>query len=178
MGQLQIVQVSVVTKQNSIYSIHLRSGELQPQVPTSNMHTCTSPDLMRHVFTHCPSIHSPSGITGPPTATVPLVFTCPELTSPTNRTLIAYNAGSSHNRPVGTVATYSCATGYTLNEGSTRTCQSGGTWSGSAPTCVGEYACFQCIIQNLQVMYLLPQSPVGPLPPSPMAFLVHRPVQW
>ena len=36
---------------------------------------------------------------------------------------------------VGSVVTYSCDIGYTLNGGSTRTCQSDGTWSGSAPTC-------------------------------------------
>ena len=39
---------------------------------------------------------------------------------------------------VGSVATRICDTGYTLNGGSTRTCQSDGTWSGSASTCEGE----------------------------------------
>ena len=37
---------------------------------------------------------------------------------------------------VGSVATHSCDTSYTLNGGSTRTCQSDGTWSGSAPNCL------------------------------------------
>ena len=39
----------------------------------------------------------------------------------------------------GSVATHSCDTGYTLNRGSTscRTCQSDGTWSGSALACEG-----------------------------------------
>ena len=35
------------------------------------------------------------------------------------------------------VATHSCDPGYTLNGGSTRTCQSGGTWKGSALACKG-----------------------------------------
>ena len=39
---------------------------------------------------------------------------------------------------LGSVANHSCDTGYTLNGGSTRTCQSGGTWSGSNSTCEGE----------------------------------------
>ncbi|XP_064386665.1 sushi, von Willebrand factor type A, EGF and pentraxin domain-containing protein 1-like [Halichondria panicea] len=39
------------------------------------------------------------------------------------------------NRPVNTVATYTCDTGYTLNGVSTRTCGSDGVWSGSDPTC-------------------------------------------
>ena len=38
---------------------------------------------------------------------------------------------------VGSVATHSCDTFNTLNGGSTRTCQSDGIWSGSAPTCEG-----------------------------------------
>ena len=34
-------------------------------------------------------------------------------------------------------ATYSCDTGYNLVGNSTRTCQAGGVWSGSEPTCQG-----------------------------------------
>ncbi len=40
---------------------------------------------------------------------------------------------------VGTVATYTCNTGYTLNGDTTRVCVSGGNWNGSAPTCEGEF---------------------------------------
>ena len=36
------------------------------------------------------------------------------------------------------IATHSCDTGYALNGGSTRTCESYGTWSGSFSTCEGE----------------------------------------
>ncbi|XP_064388562.1 E-selectin-like isoform X3 [Halichondria panicea] len=44
--------------------------------------------------------------------------------------------GTASQRPVDTVATYTCDTGYTLNGGNTtRTCGSDGVWSGSAPTC-------------------------------------------
>ncbi len=67
---------------------------------------------------------------------------CSDLPSPTNGD-INYGGGdgSTGSRPVDTVATYTCNTGYTLNGGSTRTCESGGSggvWSGSAPVCERE----------------------------------------
>ena len=65
---------------------------------------------------------------------VPIVITCTDLPSLTNGT-INYGAGSTNSIPVDTVATYTCNPGYTLNGGSTRTCESDGVWSGSAPTC-------------------------------------------
>ena len=46
---------------------------------------------------------------------------------------------------VGSVATFSCDLGYILNEGSTRTCQSAGSWSESAPTCEGEVLVTWCV---------------------------------
>ncbi len=65
--------------------------------------------------------------------------TCPDLTVPAN-VLISYIMGTTSLRPVNTVATYTCITGYTLNGGSTtRTCGSDGVWSGSPPTCQGEW---------------------------------------
>ena len=51
---------------------------------------------------------------------------------------IVYDMETKDNRPVNTVATYTCNTGYTLNGSSTtRTCGSDGVWSGSDPTCEG-----------------------------------------
>ncbi len=50
---------------------------------------------------------------------------------------ITYDIDTINNRPVDTVATYTCDTGYTLNGGSTRTCGSDGVWSGSSPKCEG-----------------------------------------
>ena len=40
----------------------------------------------------------------------------------------------------GSEASYSCNTGYILNGTATRTCEVGGNWNGSVPTCdiVGE----------------------------------------
>ncbi len=58
------------------------------------------------------------------------VVTCPALSDPTNGMVDV----PSNN--FGSIATYACGTGYTLNGGSTtRTCGSDGMWSDSDPTC-------------------------------------------
>ncbi len=66
---------------------------------------------------------------------VPIVITCSDLPSLANRD-IDYGGGSPGSRPVNTVATYTCVTGYTLSGGTTtRTCGSDGMWSGFVPIC-------------------------------------------
>ena len=57
---------------------------------------------------------------------------CGSLTDPANGQ-VNHTAGTTF----GQTATYSCNTGYNLVGDSTRTCQSEGEWSGSAPTCQG-----------------------------------------
>ena len=75
-----------------------------------------------------------------------------------------YSSGSSTMRPVGTVATHSCDSGFgfTPNVGNTqRTCQSNGLWSGSSPICesrqsfttIHSYGFGGCIICSL-IQYL------------------------
>ena len=64
---------------------------------------------------------------------------CPVLPTPANG-MITYSSESSTVRPVGTVATYICNTGFVLalNSGTERrTCQSNRLWIGSPPTCAG-----------------------------------------
>ena len=65
---------------------------------------------------------------------------CMSLPSLTNG-VISY---SNMTLGLNTVATYTCNTGYTLTGGTltggtTRFCVSGGIWSGSPPTCQGEF---------------------------------------
>ena len=55
---------------------------------------------------------------------------------------IAYDMETIDDRPVDTVATYTCNTGYTLIGDSTRTCGSDELWSGSDPTCEGWWKTF------------------------------------
>ncbi len=79
--------------------------------------------------------------------------TCPDLTAPNNGT-ISYNMGTTSLRPVNTVATYSCVTGYTLNGGTIRICGSDGVWSAFAPVCYRKwnelvYCLFvECVISH------------------------------
>ena len=72
--------------------------------------------------------------TTPYTVNTGPITTCLDLTVQANG-MISYNIGTASQRPVGTVATYTCDTGYTLIGGTTRTCVNGGVWSGSVPTC-------------------------------------------
>ncbi len=59
---------------------------------------------------------------------------CPTLPPP-------LNGGVSAS---GGTATYTCNTGYTLSGLSTRTCQTNGAWSGTAPTCSATAVDLQC----------------------------------
>ena len=89
--------------------------------PTCQCEFCNS-------YTVCISCIDIGLTTAPP-------ITCSDLINPTNGT-IGYDMGTASSRPVYTVATYTCGTGYTLNGGSTtRVCVSGGKWDGAAPHC-------------------------------------------
>ena len=59
---------------------------------------------------------------------------CGTLSNPANGQ-VSHTAGTTY----GQTATYSCNTGYDLMGNSPRTCQSTRSWSGSAPTCQGNY---------------------------------------
>ncbi|XP_064386146.1 uncharacterized protein LOC135334769 isoform X3 [Halichondria panicea] len=65
-------------------------------------------------------------------------LTCEDLARPANSGIF-YNGGTSNLRPPGTVATYTCVTGYrivgTTSATITRSCLTNGGWSGSDPTC-------------------------------------------
>ena len=54
---------------------------------------------------------------------------CPTLPNPTNGRVTQQG-----NEP-GDRATYTCNSGYELDDGSTRICQTNGRWSGETPTC-------------------------------------------
>ena len=59
---------------------------------------------------------------------------CPNLRNPSNGQVTL-----SGNR-LGSVATYSCNSGFSLEGVSRRTCQMDGRWSDSEPSCVGEFS--------------------------------------
>ena len=59
---------------------------------------------------------------------------CLDLVDPDNGR-VNYETQEGSTTTQESLATYICNTGYQLNGTSSRTCQSDGTWSGSAPTC-------------------------------------------
>ena len=76
---------------------------------------------------------------------------CPDL--PLTNGVIMYSAGSPGNRPFLSSALHSCNPGYTLIGGTTRFCVSGGSWTGSPPTCQGELcsSCTVCVCEYIIV---------------------------
>ena len=61
-----------------------------------------------------------------------LAVQCPALSDPENGAVSITGTG------VGDIATYTCNDGFELSGSDTRTCESDGEWSGSAPTCEGK----------------------------------------
>ncbi len=86
-----------------------------------------------------------TGPTEPPT-------TCPGLTVPANG-MISYNMGTASPRPVNTVATYTCDTGFTIDGGTVQVCVIEGRWNGLAPTCQRKFcnSCTVCVCEYTHV---------------------------
>jgi hypothetical protein len=94
--------------------------------PTSVTYSCnTGYTLEGATLAQCRADGSFSA--GPPTCRPNACFET--LTNPANG-MVNRTMGAT-----GDVATYSCASGYTLSGTAMRTCLPSGTWSGSAPTC-------------------------------------------
>ncbi len=85
---------------------------------------------------------------------VPIVI-CSDLPSLTNGDIDYGGAGSPGSRPVDTVATFTCNTGFTLSvlSSTTRTCGSDGVWTGSPPICQSEFcnSCTVCVCEYTHV---------------------------
>ena len=63
-----------------------------------------------------------------------IAIDCGDLSAPSNGHI------SITATTFGSVATYSCDLGYTLDGSTSRICQSNGQWSGSQPSCSGEWS--------------------------------------
>ena len=74
------------------------------------------------------------------------VIDCGPLDNPGNGSV------STPNTTRGSIATYSCDTGFNLDGNMTRTCQVDGDWSGTAPTCDST---LHCMLLSYAFMSLL-----------------------
>ncbi len=104
-------------------------------------------------------------------------MTCLDLARPANSDLLSYNDGTSNLRPPGTVATYTCVTGYrivgtTSVTMATRNCLTNGGWSGSNPTCQRELSYANPCNFSLSVS-VIQLSTVVPWATPPTELSVH-----
>ena len=79
------------------------------------------------------------------------VVNCGSLSNPA-RGHVSHTGGTTF----GKSATYSCNTGYNLVGSSIRTCQTTRVWSGSAPTCQGNYflqVMLQILLTNMSTQF-------------------------
>ena len=74
---------------------------------------------------------------------IPIVHTNPELEIMCEQLEDPENGKVTQpSRIAGAVAEYECNQGFTLVGAETRTCEASGRWSGKAPVCISERACF------------------------------------
>ena len=66
-----------------------------------------------------------------------MLVTCPSLTDPSNG-MITCSLGSDGVPHDGDTCTFTCNTDYELTGSPMRTCQNGGSWSGSDAICTSE----------------------------------------
>ncbi len=88
------------------------------------------------------------------TSTTHTANSCSSLDPVTNG-LIMYSPGLTEPFDIGTTATYSCNSGFTLGGVVNRTCTAGGVWSGGASVCTGS------LIMILHVYWNVPPTPLA-----------------
>ena len=62
---------------------------------------------------------------------------CPVLSLANGQVSYQYNMVEDGSPDVGSVASFTCNSGYSLHGDSSRTCQTSGSWSQQTPTCTG-----------------------------------------
>ena len=91
---------------------------------------------------------------------------CGDLTPPSNGS-VAFTFTTFGN---GSIANYSCDTGYILYGDMNRTCQSNGTWSGSAPTCEGRFLDIMSLYSSLSELIAVDCGDLTPPSKGSVAF--------
>ena len=91
---------------------------------------------------------------------------CGDLTPPSNGS-VAFTFTTFGNE---SIANYSCDTGYILYGDMNRTCQSNGTWSGSAPTCEGRFLDIMSLYSSLSELIAVDCGDLTPPSNGSVAF--------
>ncbi len=97
---------------------------------------------------------------------------CPPLPTITNG-MISYSPDVTPGYDLGTEATYTCVTGYTLTGDVTRTCQANGTWSWTALTCESTFSPLVIHLYCAFIKFYFLQLSAQLFPTSPMEWSAY-----
>ena len=129
-----IILIKMKDLSNLEYNINMRTKQVLRLIVELELYCCStriSPPLLCYLHDHIFIPNSLRANIFNKLISIRFVDECPCLPNPIN----GYITGCNVTDFLGDTVEYLCKSGYYLVGANIRTCQSGGNWTGSAPTC-------------------------------------------